>query len=101
MTQASAHAAGTRATDRPSDSLLDETLLKWLGDMQLIREFETRTMQAYQQAKIGGFCHIYSGQEASAVGTLGSVEHDDPGVLADIDTPADLAAPPHASSTSR
>lgn len=82
MTQASAHAAGSRAIDRPSDSLLDETLLKWLRDMQLIREFETRTMQAYQQAKIGGFCHIYSGQEASAVGTLGSVEHDDPVVLA-------------------
>jgi hypothetical protein len=28
-------------------------------------------MQAYQQAKIGGFCHIYSGQEACAVGTIG------------------------------
>ena len=82
MTQASAHAAGSRATDRPSDSLPAKTLLKWLRDMQLIREFETRTMQAYQQAKIGGFCHIYSGQEASAVGTINSVEQSDPIVLA-------------------
>lgn len=70
------------AGKRPSDGLSDETLLKWLQDMQLIREFETRTMQAYQQAKIGGFCHIYSGQEACAVGTIQSVEHDDPVVTA-------------------
>lgn len=70
------------AKSRPSDSLSDATLLSWLRSMQLIREFETRTMQAYQQAKIGGFCHIYSGQEACAVGTIGSVEHDDPVVTA-------------------
>jgi pyruvate dehydrogenase E1 component alpha subunit len=82
MMQASAQAAGTRAKERPSDALPNETLLKWLRDMQLIREFETRTMQAYQQAKIGGFCHIYSGQEASAIGTINSVEHTDPVVLA-------------------
>lgn len=67
---------------RPSDALSDQTLVKWLRDMQLIREFESRTMQAYQQAKIGGFCHIYSGQEACAVGTIGSVNHDDPVVTA-------------------
>jgi len=67
---------------RLSDSLDDETLLKWLRDMQLIREFETRCMQNYQQAKIGGFCHIYTGQEACAVGTIASVEPDDPIILA-------------------
>ncbi len=78
MTQTTA----AKAKARLSDSLPDKTLLKWLYDMQLIREFETRTMQAYQQAKIGGFCHIYSGQEASAVGTLNCVEPDDPVVLA-------------------
>ncbi len=67
---------------RLSDALTDDTLLQWLRSMQLIREFETRTMQAYQQAKIGGFCHIYSGQEACAVGTIGSVNHDDPVITA-------------------
>lgn len=67
----------TKAADLPK-----ETLLKWLYDMQLIREFENRTMQAYQQAKIGGFCHIYTGQEACAVGTINSVEPDDPVVTA-------------------
>jgi pyruvate dehydrogenase E1 component alpha subunit len=39
-------------------------------------------MQAYQQAKIGGFCHIYIGQEACAVGTIGSVNQDDPIITA-------------------
>ena len=79
MTQATAPADQQR---RISDALPDATLLDWLYKMQLIREFETRTMQAYQQAKIGGFCHIYTGQEACAVGTIMSVEHHDPVVTA-------------------
>ncbi|MGA1632142.1 MAG: pyruvate dehydrogenase (acetyl-transferring) E1 component subunit alpha, partial [Phycisphaerales bacterium] len=41
-----------------------ETIVGWLRDMLLIREFEVRTMQAYQEKKIGGFCHVYIGQEA-------------------------------------
>lgn len=67
---------------RPSAALSNETLIGWLRDMQLIREFENRTMQAYQQAKIGGFCHVYTGQEALAVGTIGAANHDDPIVTA-------------------
>ena len=59
-----------------------ETLTKWLRDMFLIREFEVRCAQAYQQAKIGGFCHLYIGQEACAVGTIGAVNHDDPVITA-------------------
>ncbi|MEO1716975.1 MAG: pyruvate dehydrogenase (acetyl-transferring) E1 component subunit alpha [Planctomycetota bacterium] len=81
MAQATTDAT-SNTNNRLSDKLPDETLLKWLRDMQLIREFETRTQQAYQQAKIGGFCHIYSGQEACAVGTIQSVEHTDPVVTA-------------------
>jgi len=74
--------ANTAKGNRLTDKLPNETLTKWLYDMQLIREFESRTMQAYQQAKIGGFCHIYSGQEACAVGTINSVEQTDPVVTA-------------------
>ena len=33
-------------------------LLGWLRQMMLIREFEVRTMQAYQNRQIGGFCHM-------------------------------------------
>jgi len=80
MTQAMTNKPDTAA--RPSDNLPDETLIKWLYYMQLIRDFEARTMQNYQQAKIGGFCHIYSGQEASAVGTNAAAEPTDPMVLA-------------------
>ncbi len=80
MTTVTADRAQRRA--RPTDSLSDETLLGWLRDMQLIREFENRTAQAYQQAKIGGFCHVYTGQEALVVGTFAAVNHDDPVVTA-------------------
>jgi len=69
-------------THRVSDSLPGETLITWLRDMLLIREFENRCAQAYQQAKIGGFCHLYTGQEAVAVGTIQSLERDDPIVTA-------------------
>ncbi|MEL6740343.1 MAG: pyruvate dehydrogenase (acetyl-transferring) E1 component subunit alpha [Planctomycetota bacterium] len=74
--------APAKSADRLSDTLSNDTLLEWLHAMQLIREFESRTMQAYQQAKIGGFCHIYSGQEACAVGTIRCLEHEDPVVTA-------------------
>ena len=65
-----------------SSKLSDEVLIGWLRDMVLIREFEIRTMSAYQQAKIGGFCHIYIGQEATVVGTFAAMEDDDPIVTA-------------------
>ena len=45
--------------------------------MLLIREFEIRCAQAYQQAKIGGFCHLYIGQEAVSTGTLSLLRPDD------------------------
>ncbi|HVU62374.1 MAG TPA: pyruvate dehydrogenase (acetyl-transferring) E1 component subunit alpha [Phycisphaerales bacterium] len=65
-----------------SASLPPATVHKWLKDMLLIREFEIRCAQAYQQAKIGGFCHLYIGQEACAIGTINSVNPDDPVVTA-------------------
>jgi pyruvate dehydrogenase E1 component alpha subunit len=59
-----------------------ERMKQWLHDMLLIREFEVRCMQAYQEKKIGGFCHVYIGQEAVAVGCTAAVEHRDPIVTA-------------------
>jgi pyruvate dehydrogenase E1 component alpha subunit len=70
------------AKPRLSDALPNATLVEWLRSMIVIREFENRCAQAYQQAKIGGFCHLYIGQEALAVGTIGSLNHDDPIVTA-------------------
>ncbi len=62
--------------------LPDETLRKWLSAMLLIREFEVRSMQAYQNKKIGGFLHIYIGQEAVAVGAVAALNEDDPVITA-------------------
>jgi pyruvate dehydrogenase E1 component alpha subunit len=59
-----------------------KSLKKWLRDMLLIREFEVRCMQAYQNKKIGGFCHVYIGQEAVAVGCTAAVNPDDPIITA-------------------
>ena len=65
-----------------SSQLGPETTTRWLREMMLIREFEVRTMQAYQDRKIGGFCHVYIGQEAVAVGTIAALEKKDPLVTA-------------------
>jgi len=67
---------------RAIDSVPSQTLIAWLKSMLLIREFENRCGQAYQGAKIGGFCHLYTGQEAAAVGTIGSLNPDDPIITA-------------------
>ena len=75
-------ADATKQTTSLSASLPDQTLVGWLHDMLLIREFEVRTMQAYSNAKIGGFCHVYIGEEACAVGAIACVNPDDPIVTA-------------------
>jgi len=67
---------------RLSDSLDAQALLGMLGQMMLIRRFEERCAQSYQQAKIGGFCHLYIGQEAVAVGSIGALRGDDPIITA-------------------
>ena len=46
----------------------DDELLKFYEQMLLIRRFEERAGQLYGLGLIGGFCHLYSGQEAIAVG---------------------------------
>ncbi len=45
--------------------------------MVLIRRFELRAAECYQQGKIGGFCHLYNGQEAVAVGSAAVCQHGD------------------------
>jgi len=41
-----------------------------LREMMFFRRFEDRTFEAYMERKIGGFLHLYSGQEAVATGVL-------------------------------
>jgi len=61
----------------PAAALAPDVLKRWLRDMVLIREFEVRCMQAYQNKQIGGFCHIYIGQEAVAVGCTAAMRPED------------------------
>ncbi|KPK10103.1 MAG: pyruvate dehydrogenase [Anaerolineae bacterium SG8_19] len=53
------------------------TLLDWYRQMVLIRRFEQRSAELYQQGKIGGFLHLYIGQEAVAVGTISARKDGD------------------------
>jgi len=46
-------------------------------DMVRIRAFEARSLRAYQQGKMGGFLHLYEGQEAVAVGCVSLMGPDD------------------------
>jgi len=48
-----------------------------LRQMLLVRHFEEKAGEAYAQGKVGGFCHLYIGQEAVATGALAAVREDD------------------------
>ena len=52
----------------------DDELLKFYEQMLLIRRFEERAGQLYGLGLIGGFCHLYIGQEAVAVGIQSALE---------------------------
>jgi pyruvate dehydrogenase E1 component alpha subunit len=45
--------------------------------MVLIRDFETEAERQYKAARIGGYCHLSSGQEAITVGAMDALEDDD------------------------
>jgi pyruvate dehydrogenase E1 component alpha subunit len=70
--KASGKAAGvTKAKDgaAKAGAVPDKAqLLQFYHDMLLIRRFEERAGQLYGMGLIGGFCHLYIGQEAIAVG---------------------------------
>ena len=45
--------------------------------MILIRRFEEKSAEVYVAGKIGGFCHLYIGQEAVGVGAISAIRKDD------------------------
>lgn len=51
----------------------NEFLMKALRDMLMIRRFEEKAAQMYGLRKIGGFLHLYNGQEAVAVGAVAAL----------------------------
>ncbi len=54
-----------------------EQLLTYYRDMLLIRRFEEKAGQLYGMGLIGGFCHLYIGQEAVAVGMQHALDETD------------------------
>jgi len=63
-------------------ALSREARLEWYRLMYLTRKFEERTYQSYQTGLIGGFCHLYNGQEAVAAGTFAAANETDPVITA-------------------
>ena len=59
-----------------------EELLDIHRRMLLLRRFEERIGQLYAMGEIGGFCHLYIGQEAVAVGMERATRPDDPVITA-------------------
>src|SRR6266705_188758 len=53
------------------------TLLDIFRQMLLIRRFEEKCAESYALGKIGGFCHLYIGQEAVGVGAISAMRPDD------------------------
>src|SRR3990172_9605117 len=51
--------------------------LDWYRQMNLIRRFEERAEEAYGKGKIGGFLHLYIGEEAIAVGAMAALRPED------------------------
>src|SRR5437879_7741462 len=66
--------ATAQTTDTPAQRELERRMLR---QMLLIRRFEEKAAEAYALGKIGGFCHLYIGQEAVAVGSLAALREDD------------------------
>lgn len=67
----------TETTSPAGTSLGAEQLGKFLYEMMLIRHFEERCGELYTKGKIRGFLHLYTGQEACAVGSMAALEERD------------------------
>ncbi len=67
-------ASGSIDAAARGDAALRRDLLR---EMLLIRRFEERCAEAYAIGKIGGFCHLYIGQEGVGVGAISTLRDDD------------------------
>ncbi len=73
-------APGAESLTRTSPPAIEEdreTLMKIFHQMLLIRRFEEKCAESYSLGKIGGFCHLYIGQEAVGVGAISALRDDD------------------------
>ncbi|MCW2134709.1 pyruvate dehydrogenase (acetyl-transferring) E1 component subunit alpha [Arthrobacter sp. VKM Ac-2550] len=69
---AGSQAAGSFPGDEPP-----EVLIGYYREMVLIRKFELTADQMYKRAKIGGYCHLNLGEEATVVGLMAALQEKD------------------------
>jgi len=67
----------TNGNGAPAAQASKDELLSFYRDMLLIRRFEERAGQLYGMGLIGGFCHLYIGQEAVVVGLQAALKAGD------------------------
>ena len=75
-----ASGSGTRKRSRKGNGVADypaEELIQFYKEMLLIRRFEEKAGQMYGMGLIGGFCHLYIGQEAVVVGMQAAITERD------------------------
>lgn len=68
-----------KATKKKSEEI-QECAPEWeriLRDMVLVRKFEEASERAFRKGKIGGYLHVYSGQEAVVAGLISALRKDD------------------------
>ena len=88
-----AQAAETKKRGKTkSPSMARDALLRAFRDMLLIRRFEEKAGQLYGMGQIGGFCHLYIGQEAVVVGVQSVLKPTDSVITAYRDHGHMLAA---------
>ena len=75
--QSDKQGASGRDDGKGLDGLSPERLHEMLYQMLLGRRFEEKTAEAYAIGKIGGFCHLYIGQEAVTVGAFEPLRQED------------------------
>ncbi|MBP2227067.1 pyruvate dehydrogenase (acetyl-transferring) E1 component subunit alpha [Azospirillum agricola] len=66
-----------QAESAPAQAVSSEELLNYYREMLLIRRFEEKAGQLYGMGLIGGFCHLYIGQEAVVVGIQAALNEGD------------------------
>jgi pyruvate dehydrogenase E1 component alpha subunit len=69
--------AGTAGVSDNSEAISPVALKRFYADMLLIRRFEEKAGQLYGMGLIGGFCHLYIGQEAVVVGMTAAKRQGD------------------------
>ena len=72
--QSESSSAGNKISENAIDT---DQMLGFYRDMLLIRRFEERAGQMYGMGLIGGFCHLYIGQEAVVVGMQSAIDERD------------------------